>query len=187
MRFNNKKGQATLYLIAGAAIFGMLFGGMGITKLGKLNPFKAKAGIVQKDEGRTSEFFRDKIKGIEYRSETQHKSQNTQNAAVSNTIGSKIGRFIDSSIQLIMFVLIAGTILLFLTGINIFKGFRRLGKAAQEAAVEANRYRKGLKQTVKAIKESKEKLNGEYEILAGSLRDTHDDETEAIVKQMKNE
>jgi hypothetical protein len=180
MRFNNKRGQATTYLLAGAVIFGMLFGGMGMSKLGKLNPFKAKAGIVQKEEGNTSEFYRDKIKGIEYRSETRHKAQNSQNTAVSNTIGSRIGNFIDSSIQLIMFILIGGTILLLLTGINIFKYIKKV-------TVNANRYRKALKQTVKAVDKAKVKLNGSYQFLSEELRDKHDDDTENLIREMKNE
>lgn len=186
MKLKNNKGQVP-YLLIGALVFGILFGGLGFSKLGKLNPFKSKAAIVQKDEGRSSEYFKDKIKGIEYRSETTHKSQNTNNAAVSNTIGGTIGNFIDSSLALIKFVLIVGVLLLLFTGINIFKYIKRAGAIAKDALSEANRYRKGFKQTVKAIQAAKPKMNGEFDILIDKLRDAHDDETEKIVKEMKNE
>ena len=185
MKLNNK-GQVPYFLI-GALVFGIMFGGLGFSKLSKLNPFKAKAGIVQKDEGRSSEYFKDRIKGLEYRSETSHKSQNTDNAANSGTIGSTVGNFIDSSIQLIVFVIIGGVLLLLFTGINIFKYIKRAGTIAKDAAVEANKYRKALKQTVKAIDVASPKMNGEDKVLKEQLSRKQDEDTEVIIRRMKNE
>ena len=154
MRLNNKgQGQFMMILL----VVGLLFGGLGGLKLASLNPFKAKAGITQKDEGQKSEFYRDKIKGIEFRSEERYKMQN-KGAVTGNSIGSKIGSFIDSSIQMIIYVVIIGFLLLFFTGINIFKRFKKI-------ANDAIRYRKALKQTVKAIDVAGPKMNGEDKVL----------------------
>ncbi len=186
MRLKNNKGQVP-YLLIGAVVFGILFGGMGFSALKKFNPFKAKAGIVQKDEGSSSEYFEDKIKGLKYRSESKHKSQNSNHAAVKNTIGGTIGNFIDGSLQLIKFVLIIGVLLLAFTGINIFKYIKRVGLVAKDAVLDANRYRKALKQTVKAIDVASPKMNGEDKVLKEQLSRKQDEDTEVLIKEMKNE
>jgi len=178
MKLNNK-GQGQLFMII--LVVGLLFGGLGGLKLGNINPFKSKAGVAtQKDEGNKSEYYRDKVKGIEYRSEERYKIQNKASIAGSNTIGAKIGNFIDKSIQLILFVIIGGIILFFVTGINIFKRFA-------EIAAEAKRYRKALKQTIKAVDVASPKMNGEDKVLKALLAMKQDEDTKNLINEMKNE
>jgi len=176
----NKRGQSELLIIV--LVAGVLFGGLGGLKVAKLNPFSRTkaAGSIQKDEGRKSEYYRDKIKGVEYRNEETYKNQNNTNLAGSDTIGSKIGRFIDSSIRLIIFVLIGGLILFFVTGINIFKRFKQIGK-------EIYQYKKALKQTVKAVDVAKPKMNGEAKILKDLLAMKQDEDTKNLIAKLKNE
>jgi hypothetical protein len=178
---NNKgQGQMLIILLVGA----FLFGGIGGAKISGLNPFKgnkAQKQSVQKAEESKEEYFKDKIKGIEYRAKESSKSQNKEAVGVANaTIGQRVGDIIDSSLRLIITFIVVGFLILFFTGFNIFKKVRALAK-------KANTYRKGLKQTVKAIAKAKGTMNGEYSKLAVELKDTHDDETEGIVKEMKNE
>lgn len=186
MRINNK-GQTQLLMIV--LVGGLLFGAFGGLKLGKLNPFKSsKATVTLKDEGNKEEYFKDKIKGIEYKSKETYKTQNKQaSGATASTIGSRIGNLIDSSIQLIMFVLIGGVVLFVFTGINIFKYIKRAGSLAKDAALEANRYRKALKQTVKAIDKASPKMNGEDKVLKELLDRKQDEDTKTIINEMKNE
>lgn len=176
MRLNNK-GQGQLMMIL--LIVGLVFGGLGGLKLASLNPFKTKTGIVQKDEGYKTESYRDKTKGIEWRSEERYKMQN-KGAVAGNSIGSKIGSFIDSSIQMIIYIVIIGLALLFFTGINIFKKFK-------EIASNANRYRKALKQTVKAIDVAGPKMSGKIKVLKEWLSRKQDESTENLIRELKNE
>lgn len=177
MRKLNNKGQGQMLLILLAV--GVLVGGVGGMKIG--NIFSPKARVaVQKDEGQKSEHYRDKIKGIEFRSEERYKMQNKGAANASATIGGKIGTFIDSSIQMIIYVVIIGVALLFFTGINIFKRFKEL-------AQDSLKYRKALKQTVKAIDVAGPKMNGEAKTLREWLARKQDEATENIIREMKNE
>ena len=176
MRLNNK-GQGQLMMIL--LVVGLIFGGLGGLKLASLNPFKAKAGIVQKDEGHKTESYRDKIKGIEWRSEERYKMQNKGTTPSGGSIGSAIGNFIDKSIQLIIFVTIAGVILFFVTGINIFKRFKQI-------AQDANRYRKALKQTIKAVDVASPNMNAEDKILKAMLAMKQDEDTKKLISEIKN-
>lgn len=177
MKLNNKgQGQIMIILL----VVGLLFGGLGGLRLAKIFSPRRKAAIVQKDEGHKSISFKDKIKGIEWRSEERYKMQNKATGAESGTIGARIGNFIDKSIQIIIFVVIGGIILFFVTGINIFKRFAELAK-------EAKKYRKALKQTVKAIDVASTKMGGEDNVLKAALSDKQDEDSEILIKQIKNE
>lgn len=175
MKLNNK-GQGQLLIMV--LVVGILFGGVGRGFLSKINPFKAKTVAVQKDQGVKEEYFKDKIKGIEYRYKETHKSQNTQ-PATSGTLGQRIGNFIDSSIRLIIGFIIFGIILLFLTGINIFKYVKRI-------LIELNAHRRALKQTIKAVDSAKPKLNGEDKTLKAELAKFQDEETKILINKIKN-
>lgn len=174
----NNKGQGQMMMMLMVAM--LLFGGLGGLKIGKLFGGGRKAVAVQKDEGNKSVTFRDKIKGIEYRSEERYKMQNKGAANSGGTIGSSIGAFIDKSIQIIIYTVIIGFALLFFTGINIFKRFKKI-------ASDAMRYRKALKQTVKAIDIAGPKMNGEEKTLREWLSRKQDDESENLIREMKNE
>jgi hypothetical protein len=177
MKIFNNKGQGQMLLILLAA--GVIFGGIGGMKVGSI--FKSKARVaVQKDEGQKSEYYKDKIKGVEFRSEERYKMQNKGAATANATIGGKIGSFIDSSIQMIIYVVIIGVALLFFTGINIFKRFKEL-------AQDSLRYRKALKQTVKAIDVAGPKMNGEEKVLREWLSRKQDEATENVIRELKNE
>jgi len=164
-----------------------IFGGIGGLKIGKLNPFKGKPAIVQKTQQTKEEYFKDKIKGIEWKSKESSKGQNSQNNAAPATIGSRIDALINSSLYLILWFFIIGLGILWLTGFNIFKRFKDLIFKLNESRKEATASRKALKQTVKGIQAAKPRMNGDFEVLLDKLRDAHDDETEGIVKKMKNE
>jgi len=176
MRLNNK-GQGQVLLIV--LVVGIVFGGFSGNILSKLNPFKAKPGIMQKEQGNKEEYFRDKIKGIEYRSKETHKYQNRENSG-NATVGQKVGNFIDSSIQFIIFFIIGGLALLYFTGFNIFKRFRNLLK-------DLKAHKRALKQTVKAVDIAKPKLNGEDRVLKEELAKAQDEATKILINKMKNE
>ena len=76
--------------------------------------------------------------------------------------------------------MVGGIILFFVTGINIFKRFKQIAK-------EALRYRKALKQTVKAVDIASPKMNGEAQKLKDTLAMKHDDDTKNLINELKNE
>ena len=177
MKLNNKgQGQMMMYLM----IVMFLFGGLGGLKIGKLFGGGRKAVAVQKDEGHMVEYYKDKIKGTEFRREESYKMQNKGAANASGTIGSSIGAFIDKSITVIIYTVIIGFVLLFFTGINIFKRFKKI-------ASDVMKYRKALKQTIKGVDVASLQMNGEDKILKATLAMKQDEDTKNIINEMKNE
>ncbi len=163
-------GNQFLILLVVGALLG--FGGRGV--LSSLNPFKANKVAVVKQESQTEEYFRDKIKGIEYRMTSKNKAQ----TPVKQTLGQSIGSFIDKSIKVIIAFFILGVLLFFFTGINIFKHVRRLKGLLV-------RKDKALRQTISGIQEAKIKMNGEGKILVEKLRDKQDEDTKLLIKEIK--
>jgi len=179
MKINNKGQAMNMLLIVG--VIGLLFGTFGGAKLSKFGLFKGKPSITQKSEENREEYFKDKAKQIEYRYKHKSTSQNKQVVqGAPSTIGGRIGSFIDSSIQLIVMVIIGGFILMYFTGINIFKKIK-------DATLKANRYRKALKQTVKGVQVASPKLNGEDKMLKIELSKAQDEDTKRLINDMKNE
>lgn len=167
----------TNYLLIGALVFGLFFGFSGKNIISNLNPFKSSAQ-VQKSENEKEEYFRDQIKGIEYRVKEKSKNQTPSNTG--NSIGMRIGRFIDSSIQLVIGFFVVGLVILFLTGFNLFKFVSNKLK-------QLNNYRKTLKQTVQAIENAKPKMNGSEEILKTELSKSMDTESKRLIDDLKRD
>ena len=163
-------GNQFLILLVVGALLG--FGGRGV--LSNLNPFKAGKVAVVKQESQKEEYYKDKIKGIEYKMTERAKGS----APTKQTLGQSIGSFVDKSIKGI----ISFTIILFLgsivLGVNLFGYVRKLKNLVFSRT-------KALRQTVAGIQEVKGKMNGEEEKLRASLKDKHDEETELLVKQIK--
>lgn len=172
----NNKGQTNI-LIA-VMVLGILFGGFTGAKISSLNPFKGSPKAVEKSEGHKEEYFRDKIKGIEYGSKETYKNQNPKSTG-SETIGQRIGNVIDSSLRIIIAFGLFALAVLFLTGINLFKYVKNLVKNLNET-------RKALRQTVSGVQEAKGKMNGEKEILRQALKDKQDEDTKVLIQKLKN-
>lgn len=157
-------------------VIGGLLGLFGGNAISKLNPFKAGRVAVVKQESQREEYFRDKVKNIEYRMTERSKNQAPSNAGTS--IGSRVGRFVDNSLKLIIGFFILGIILLFLTGINIFKFTKNI-------IIKLNSTRKALKQTVQGIEKAKPKLNGNENILKTELAKGMDEESKLLIDEIK--
>jgi hypothetical protein len=169
-------------VLIGVLLFGLLLGGLGGSNLAKLNPFGglSRPKAVQKSEGQREEYFRDRIKGIEYRFSENIKEQNRENSESPSTIGGSIGAFIDSSIQFIIIFVIGGLLLLFFTGFNVFKYVKVMKQRLMET-------RKALKQTIKAVEKAKPKMNGDSQVLKTELKNAHDEASDLLIRKLKNE
>lgn len=163
-------------LMIGVLVFGLLFGAFGGAKISNLNPFKS-SGVTQKSEGSKEEYFNDKIKGIEYRLKEQTKNQQPSNAG--NSIGMRIGRFIDNSIQLIIGFIIFGFVLLFFTGINVFRWVKNI-------LTQLNAHRKALKQVVTGVQVAKQTMNGDKEKLQIALATEMDSDAKKLISDIKH-
>lgn len=163
-------GNMFLIMIVIGALLG--FGGRGV--LSNLNPFKAGKVAVVKQESQKEEYFRDKVKGIEYRMTSKNKAQ----APAKKTFGQGIGEFIDKSMKLIVFGIIAS----FLFGTNLFVHFFKYVKKLKNTLMRKD---KALRQTITGIQESKIIMNGEKEILLGKLSDKQDEDTKLLIKEIK--
>jgi len=153
----------------------LLFGGLAGAKVSSLNPFSSKNKVaIAKSESSKKEYFRDKVKGIEYRAEESYKNKTP--VVTKRTLGDKIGNFIDKSFQLLVFLGFAGVALFFFTGINIINVFKRLNKT-----------RKALIQVVRGTQEGKKKMNGEQEKLRSALKEELDEESKRIVSDIKHD
>lgn len=163
-------GNQFLILLVVGALLG--FGGRGV--LSNLNPFKASKVAVVKQESHREEYFRDKVKGIEYRMTERNKGS----TPVKQTLGQSIGNFVDKSIKAIITFFVLGVMLFLFTGINIFKHVRRLkGLLVRKT--------KALRQTISGIQEAKIKMKGEKEILLETLKDKQDEDTKLLIKEIK--
>lgn len=146
-------------------VVGSLLGLFGGNAINKLNPFKAGKVAVVKNESHREEYFRDKVKGIEYRVNEKNKDQ----APAKQTIGQSIGSFIDKSIKLI----ILGFVVSLFFGVNIFGYVLRL--------------RKTVRQLVVGTANAKKELNGEGKILTTNLAKVMDSDAKKMVNEIKNE
>ena len=162
-------GNQMIMLLVVGGLLG-LFGGNAISKL---NPFKARRVVVVKQEMQREEYFKDKVKGIEYRITERSKGQTP--VKQKKTIGS----FIDNSFQAIIKLTIVMFIGSLLLGVNLFKYIRRLKTLTLNAM-------KGLKQTVKAIEIAKPKLNGEEKVLKEQLARNQDEDTKLLIDKIKH-
>lgn len=109
-------------------VMSMLGGGLLGSKLTSLNPFSSRNKVaIAKSESSKEEYFRDKVKGIEYRAKESYKNRTP--VVSKRTVGERIGNFIDKSFQLLIFLAIGGFALFLLTGINILKVIKRLKNA----------------------------------------------------------
>ncbi len=155
-------------------VIGSVLGMFGSSAISKLNPFKSSKVTVAKQEMQKEEYFKDKVKGIEYKMTEKSKGQ----TPVKASLGQSIGSFVDKSIKAIIsfaLILFVGSLVL---GVNLFGYVRKLKKLVFSRT-------KALRQTVAGIQEVKGKMNGEEEKLRASLKDKHDEETELLVKQIK--
>lgn len=180
----NKRGQTGTELLVVVLFIGLAFGGLGGAKLSNLNPFKKSANVATtKAEGTKEEYFKDKVKGIEYTLKETHETQNKDVSGASGvyppTIGGFVGNFIDKSIRFLIFAIIVLAILSWITGKNLFKKVRN-------AIEEAKKWKKVAVQTVKGVETAKTKMNGEKEILKVSLKDTQDEDVKEAVRKIKN-
>jgi len=151
-------------------ILGLMVGTSGGNFISKLNPFSGSRTHVEKSETQREEYFRDKVKGIEYRVEERTKNRTPSSSSAS--IGSKVGSFIDSSLNFIIGFFIVGVILFLFFGVNIFRYVKRIGKT--------------LKQVIIGIQKSKEKMNGEKEILRQSLSSELDADSKKVISDIKH-
>lgn len=164
-------------ILIGVLVLGLLFGGFAGTKISNLNPFKSSK-VVEKSEGYKEEIYNDRIKGIEYRLEEKFKNQKPSNS--SESIGSRIGRFIDNSFKLIIGFIIFGVVLLFLTGFNIFKWIKKLIEKLKLT-------QRALKQTSEGVQKAKQFMNGEKKTLLDALEKSQDEDVKKFLRQFKDE
>ena len=163
-------GNMFLIMIVIVALLG--FGGRGV--LSNLNPFKAGKVAVVKQESQKEEYFRDKVKGIEYRMTSKNKAQ----APVKKTFGQSIGNFIDKSMKIIVIGIIASVLL----STNLFVHFFKYVKKLKNILLRKD---KALRQTISGIQEAKIQMNGEKDILLGKLKDKQDEDTKLLIKEIK--
>ena len=175
----NKKGQMNTVFIA-VLVMGLLFGGFTGAKLSSLNPFKSSK-IVERSEGQKQEYFKDTIKGYEYRYEEKYKNQapSPSGGTVGQKVGNWVAKLIDTSLTLIIIFIILGFALLYFTGINIFKKFINLNNKVKT-------FKKSVVQTVAGIEVAKSKMNGEKEILKAGLDAKQDNDVKTLIDKIKN-
>lgn len=155
-------------------VVGSLLGLFGGNALSKLNPFKAGKVLVVKQESQREEYFKDKIKGIEYKISEKNKGQTP--VRQKKTIGS----FIDNSFQTLIklgLILLIGSLVL---GVNLFKYVRKLKDLSVKSI-------KALKQVVVGVNNAKPKMNGEGKTLTGELSKSMDEDSKKLVNEIKNE
>ena len=150
-------------------LVGALVGFWGKGAVSSLNPFKSSTAKVQvvKNESQKEEYFRDKVKGIEYRMSKKGQEQ----TPVKKTLGSSVGSFIDNFWSSIVKIGILFGVIFFMTGINLFKYILRL--------------RKTLTQLVKGIDKAKPRLNGEQKALKEELSSAMDEDSKRVVDDLK--
>jgi len=160
------------FLIA-IVVMSLLGGGLLGSKISSLNPFSSKNKVaVAKSESTKEEYFRDKIKGVEYRAKESYKNKTP--VVTKRTLGQILGNFIDKSLRLLIFLSIAGIALFWFTGINIINVFKRLKRTT-----------KALTQVIRGTQEAKKKMNGEQEKLRSALKEELDEDSKKIVKDIK--
>jgi len=140
-------GNQMIILLVVGSLLG-LFGGSAISKL---NPFKAGKVAIVKQESQKEEYFRDKVKGIEWKMTERAKGS----APAKQSFGQSIGSFVDKSIKAIIsltIILFVGSIVL---GVNLFGYVKRL--------------RKTLTQLIVGTQKAKTKMNGEEKTLSNEL------------------
>jgi len=158
-------------LMIGMLVFAMLsgtVGGIGLSKMFRGN----KSANVAKSEQNREEYFRDKVKGIEYKMKEGYKNQ----TPVKTTLGQKLGNLVDNFIGLF----VVGAIFVFFLMPGVFWGV--VNRLRHSLKVHRN----ALKQTIDGIEKAKPKLNGEEEKLKEALRDKQDTATKKIVADLKN-
>ncbi len=161
--------QMVILLVIGSVLG--LFGGNVISKL---NPFKTGKVAVAKQEMQKEEYFKDKIKGVEYRITERSKGQTP--VKQKRTIGSIIDNSFQALIKIGLIMLIASLFL----GVNLFKYVRRLKNLSVSSM-------KALTQVVVGTQKAKASMNGEKEKLRASLRDELDQDSKKIVREIKDE
>lgn len=163
-------------LLIGVLVFGLLFGGFAGSKVSKIFPSFNNSRVVEKSQSDREEYFRDKVKGIEYRYTEKTKNQ----SPAKQTLGQKVGSIIDNFFQLIIGIFIFLLVGSFILGINLFKFVTGLIRKTRELG-------KALKQTVHGVEKAKIKMNGEKEILKEALKDKQDASTKKLISEIKNE
>lgn len=156
-------GNQMIMLLVVGSLLG-LFGGNAISNL---NPFKAGRVAVAKQEMQREEYFKDKIKGVEYKITERSKGQIPQ----KQTLGNSVGSFVDKSIKAIISFFLISVVASLVFGINLFKYVGRL--------------RKTVKQMVQGIEKAKPKLNGTENILKIELSQKMDEESKSVVDEIK--
>ena len=163
--------------LIGALVIGVLLGGFGGSAISKLNPFKDTGKVsVVKQETQREEYFKDQIKGIEYRIKEKGQSQ----APVKQTLGGKIGSVIDNSFRMVISFLLITLAVFFFTGINIVKVILDLRR-------KVTAYRKTLTQTVVGVQNAKTKLNGSKDVLKNELAIAMDSDSKKLIDEVKHE
>lgn len=158
-------GNQMIMLLVVGSLLG-LFGGNAISNL---NPFKAGRVAVTKQEAQKEEYFKDRVKGIEYKMIERSKGQ----TPAKQTLGSSIGSFVDKSIKAIIsfaLILFLGSLLF---GVNLFSYVRKL--------------RKTLTQLIVGTQNAKTKMNGEEKTLSNELASSMDEASKKLVRDIKSE
>ncbi len=158
-------GNAFIIMLVIGALLG--FGGRGV--LSNMNPFKAGKVAIVKQESQREEYYRDKVKGIEYKMTERAKGS----APAKQTLGQSIGSFVDKSIKAIIsftIILFVGSLVL---GVNLFGYVKRL--------------RKTLTQLIVGTQRAKPKMNGEEKTLSTELASAMDEESKKLVRDIKSE
>jgi len=156
-------------------VFLLVFGGFAGSKISSLNPFSNKNKVaIAKSESSKEEYFRDKVKQIEYRSKESYKNKTP--VVTKRTIGDTIGNFIDTSLRLLFFLGIFGI------GLALFATdrFVRVIKKLKSTS-------KTLVQVVRGNQKAKNVMNGEKKKLDSALKEELDEESKKIVSDIKHE
>lgn len=157
-------------------VIGILMGGFGMKGLSSLNPFKAGKVAITKQESHKEEYFRDKVKGIEYRMTSKNKAQ----APAKRTLSQSIGDFVATFWKMLIAIGVVSLGIFWLTGINVVKKMRELIKSR-------NSHRKLNHQLVVGTQNAKKKMNGEQETLSTELGNALDEDSKKLVREIKSE
>jgi len=171
MRLNNQ-GQGQTFLIM--IVVGALLGVFGSSTISRLNPFKAKKVPVAKQQAEKTEYFRDKVKGVEYKLTEKSKGQTP--VIQKQTIGGLIDRFIKQVVA-VGVILFLGSLVF---GRNLFVSVKKMKN-------ELFAKTKTLKQLVVGVSKAKAKMNGEKIILTDNLSKATDEDSKKIINEIKNE
>ncbi len=160
-------GNQMIMLLVVGGLLG-LFGGNAVSKL---NPFKAGKVAIAKHELQKEEYFKDKVKGVEYRITERSKGK-------TPVIEKK--SFIDKSFTALVKIGVIFFLLSIFLGVNVIKYIRKLKTLSVSST-------KALTQMIVGTQKAKPKMNGQEKILSTELATALDEDSKKLVREIKSE